>query len=130
LKPEPTSNAAGTAHRWWELAGYCRGLELINTGHYFDAHETLEDVWRELKDPERQFLQGLIQIAVALHHYSTGNLEGAQSVMARAAGNLAPYGNTFGNIELGALRAAVEQWRLALVEGGTEAPQVRVIISS
>ena len=29
------------------------GLELFNRGHFFDAHEVLEDVWRAL--PPRKF---------------------------------------------------------------------------
>jgi len=64
------------------------GVEFFNTGHFFDAHEAWEDVWRESAELERQWLQGLVQAAVALHHASRGNRIGAASVLARAVGNL------------------------------------------
>lgn len=118
------------AGRWWELAEYHRGLELLNTGHYFDAHEVLEAVWQNLQGPERLFLQALIQVAVALHHHATGNLEGAQSVMARAAANLAPYVDGFGNIEVNTLRSDIEIWLAALGKQRPEMPPLAVILVS
>src|SRR4029453_13980836 len=38
-----------------------RGLELIRAGEYFEAHEELEDEWREAPAGERDFLQGLVR---------------------------------------------------------------------
>ena len=107
---------------------YYRGLELLNHGRYFEAHEVLEDVWRATPGQERQFLQGLIQVAVALHHQSTGNLEGAGSVMRRAAHNLSAYSGDFGNIDVSALRTAVERWRRALRDGAAfPEPTIRIL---
>ena len=45
--------------------GYVRGVELIRTGGYFAAHEELEDDWRVAPQAERDFLQGLVHVAVA-----------------------------------------------------------------
>lgn len=98
-----------------------RGINLFNLADFFDAHEVWEDVWRAAPDGEKKFLQGLIQIAVGLHHYSTGNHLGAQSLLARACRNLAPYPQDFGGIDLSALRRAVEDFRQTLPDG----PQVR-----
>jgi len=67
---------------------FVEGVELFNRGRFFDAHEAWEDVWRDSTGEERRWLQGLVQIAVALHHESTGNAEGARSVLARAIENL------------------------------------------
>jgi predicted metal-dependent hydrolase len=67
------------------------GVKLFNEAKFFDAHEVLEDVWRAAPEPEKLFLQGLIQLAVALHHHSTGNLVGACSLLDRAALNLSNY---------------------------------------
>jgi predicted metal-dependent hydrolase len=66
---------------------YHHGIELFNQAEFYDAHEVLEDVWRASADPEKLFLQALIQTAVALHHHSTGNVIGCQSLMARALRN-------------------------------------------
>ena len=90
------------------------GLILFNAAQFFEAHEVLEDVWRAAPEPERKFLQGLIQIAVALHHHSTGNVIGCRSLLQRGLRNLAPYPDRHSRVELALFRDAVEQWRLAL----------------
>ncbi|MGB0742301.1 MAG: DUF309 domain-containing protein, partial [Planctomycetaceae bacterium] len=53
------------------------GVKLFNEGEFFACHDVLEDLWTEQVCPERTFLQGLIQLAVALHHFEEGNLGGA-----------------------------------------------------
>lgn len=95
-------------------AGYRRGLELFNRGEFFDAHEVLEDVWRAAPAVEKKFLQGLIQVAVGLHHHSRGNVIGARSLLARAHRNLSGYPARHGGIDLAALRTQVENWVGAL----------------
>lgn len=95
-------------------AGYRRGLELFNRGEFFDAHEVLEDVWRAAPAVEKKFLQGLIQVAVGLHHHSRGNVIGARSLLARAHRNLSGYPARHGGIDLAALRIQVENWVGAL----------------
>lgn len=93
---------------------YERGLELFNRGEFFDAHEVLEDVWRAAPAAEKKFLQGLIQVAVGLHHHSRGNLIGARSLLARAHRNLSAYPARHGGIDLAGLREQVERWVEAL----------------
>lgn len=104
-----------------------RGLDLLNRGRFFDAHEVLEDVWREAPSPERKFLQGLIQVAVALHHHSRGNVVGCRSVLARAARNLSSYSADHGGVDLASLRAALDAWLIALNAGKPTPPPPTVI---
>ena len=49
---------------------------------YFEAHEVLEEFWLDYRDDDRDYYQGLIQAAVALHHAAQGNREGARGVAA------------------------------------------------
>ena len=108
--------------------GFHRGIELFNQRHFYDAHEVWEDVWRESKAPEKKFLQGLIQVAVALHHHSTGNLVGARSLLERARKNLLPYPDKFGGIDLEALLEGMAIWRDALACGSVAAhPEIERI---
>ncbi|HUJ29368.1 MAG TPA: DUF309 domain-containing protein [Myxococcales bacterium] len=44
-----------------------RGVQLFNQGLYYEAHEAWEELWLELSDEPRVFLQGLIQVAAAGH---------------------------------------------------------------
>ena len=44
-----------------------RGAELFNRGLYWEAHEAWEELWLELEDEPKLFVQGLIQLAAAYH---------------------------------------------------------------
>jgi predicted metal-dependent hydrolase len=93
---------------------YLRGINLFNNAEFFDAHEALEDIWRAAPPENKKFLQGLVQVAVAFHHLSTGNRVGMRSVLERAIRNLAEPPGNFGQIELAALLQSLVQWREAL----------------
>jgi hypothetical protein len=58
-----------------------QGVEEFNRAYFFEAHETLEELWRETSGPLRPFYQGLIQLAVALYHLSNGNRRGALNLL-------------------------------------------------
>ena len=97
-------------------AEYLHGIGLFNRAAFFEAHEVLEDVWRASPEPEKKFLQGLIQIAVGLHHYGNGNLVGARSLLARASKNLARYPENFGGIQLTQLLNCIAEWQQSLAD--------------
>jgi predicted metal-dependent hydrolase len=97
-----------------DAINFQRGLTLFNTGEYFDAHEVWEDVWRAAPQEQKKFLQGLIQIAVALHHHSRGNTVGAGSLLARALRNLAKYPDSYAGVNLGSVRVAIRDCQHAV----------------
>ena len=97
--------------------GFQRGIELFNARQYFDAHEVWEDVWRAAPVEEKKFLQGLIQIAVALHHHSRGNREGTRSLLNRALRNLSHYPDSYAGVNLAAVRTAITRCQQALSAG-------------
>jgi len=90
-----------------------RGLELFNGGRFFDAHEALEDAWRESARGSalRRHLQGLVQVAVAFHHQSRENTRGARSVLDRAVRNLAGAEESFPDLDLDRLRTDLAKWQ-------------------
>ena len=63
-----------------EPALFHEGLHLFNTGEWFEAHETWEDIWRPAIGEKKRFYQGLIQAAVVIEHLRRGNPRGARSV--------------------------------------------------
>src|SRR5579864_3414930 len=97
--------------------GFELGLRLFNEGDFFEAHEVWEDVWRAAPREEKKFLQGLIQIAVGLHHHSTGNQVGARSLLARADKNLSAYNRGLEGLKLASLRHCLGEWISALDNG-------------
>ena len=107
----------------------CReGIELFNRAAFFEAHEALENVWRAAPRPEKKFLQGLIQVAVALHHYGNGNLPGARSVLRRAFRNLSLYPEGYGRIHSAGLLRTIAEWQRALDEGMPVPPLPRIVV--
>src|SRR2546425_10190753 len=67
------------------------GIRLFNDEYFFEAHEVLEDVWKQEHGEPRLFLQGLIQISAAYHHYQNGNLVGAATLLQRGADKIRKY---------------------------------------
>lgn len=108
-----------------DTSTFQRGLTLFNAREFFDAHEVWEDVWRAAPMEEKKFLQGLIQVAVALHHHSRGNLEGACSLLGRALRNLSPYPDSYAGVNLAAVRAAIAESQQAL-NAGAPLPPFRI----
>jgi predicted metal-dependent hydrolase len=98
------------------------GIRLFNAADFFEAHEVLEDVWRAAPEPERKFLQGLIQVAVALHHHSRGNRVGCRSLLERARRNLSIYPEAHGGLDLADLLHSLDLWRAALDQGHAVPP--------
>jgi predicted metal-dependent hydrolase len=66
---------------------------LIDAGHAFAAHEALEAAWKSAVADERDFWQGLAQLAVGLTHAQRGNAKGAVALLRRGADRIAPYGD-------------------------------------
>ena len=67
------------------------GINLINHGEYFEAHEILESAWGKETRAPRRMLQGLIQVSVMLHHLERENLNGAAKLAQRSLANLRPF---------------------------------------
>src|SRR5512133_2622045 len=62
-----------------------RAFGEFNRGDWFECHETLEDLWIGSEGEIRCFYQGVLQIAVALHHWRQGNFGGAILLLAGGA---------------------------------------------
>lgn len=107
----------------------CRqGLERLADGACFEAHELLESVWLLATGDTRRLLQGLIQIAVAWHHWQAGNLRGAQGVLARAHANLA--GLETAPLNLPGLLAELDAAAGAIQAGSGRLPPPRIRLSA
>jgi predicted metal-dependent hydrolase len=99
-------------------AEYLHGLELIRAGRYFDAHEALEVAWREAEAEERDFLQGLVHVAVAWYQAGRGNRNGCSRQLEKAARRLGPYRPSHRGVDLAATLARVAEAR-GLVDSGS-----------
>lgn len=96
---------------------YQAGLEAFNSGQFFEAHELWEDVWRETPEPNKRFLQGLIQVAAAFHHYSRQNALGTRKLLQAGLLKLEAFPDAHLGLEIEPLRSAVRGWVAALISG-------------
>ena len=95
------------------------GIALFNRGQYFDCHEVLEEVWLEFSGERKKFLQGLIQLAVALHHLRNNNPVGAGRLLAAAVEKLALDSPERKFFDVEGLLTAVASLRKQLAASGT-----------
>jgi len=98
--------------------GYERGLELIRGGRYFEAHEELEDAWRAAEPAERDFLQGLVHVAVAWYQAGRGRRIGCERQLAKARRRLGPYAPRHRGLDVADLLTQVET-AAARIESGS-----------
>ena len=122
----------------WSQGELCEGRRCFDSGAFFEAHEHWELVWLAAPEPEKTFLQALIQVAAAFHHLQRGNRAGTASLLQSALRRLESYPESFAGIAIAPLRAAVRQWvqmletdppspltpmpRLELTTGGNNSP--------
>jgi predicted metal-dependent hydrolase len=98
------------------------GSELFNQGRFFDAHEAWEEIWRSTTPEPRDFFQGLIQVAAALHQFRDLNRrEGPRRTLAKARRRLEPHAPSALGIDVENLLRHIEEWEEWL-ETPTEDP--------
>ena len=102
------------------------GIGLMRDGRWFDAHEALEDEWRDAPEPERDFLQGLVHVTVAWHHASRGNAPGASRQLEKAARRLGPYTPAHRGVDVSSVLGQVEAASARVSEGLLDLLPVRI----
>ena len=64
------------------------GMNLFNSCQWYKSHDIFEEIWHETGGPERQLLQGILQVAVAQVHLENSNINGAMILYGEALGRL------------------------------------------
>mgnify|MGYP001376838682 CR=1 FL=1 len=67
------------------------GMKLFNSCQWYKSHDVFEEIWHETGGPERQLLQGILQVAVAQVHLENNNLNGATILYGEALGRLKKF---------------------------------------
>ena len=92
--PHPTIDSAGHSYGlaeadvdfvvsdWQNSEDYRYGIDLLNHGYYWEAHEALEGIWHHLgrKNQHAQFIQALILLAVSCLHKRRGKMSACRKV--------------------------------------------------
>ncbi len=94
-----------------------RGFEQFNAREFFAAHETWEEIWLAAPEPDKTFLQGIIQVAAAFHHYCRGNTAGTQSLLDAGLQKLSKFPADYRGLQLEALCCEARRWLELLAFG-------------
>ena len=106
--------------------GLDEGLRLIRTGAYFAAHEELEDEWRAAPADERDFLQGLVHVAVAWYQAGRGNRIGCERQLEKATRRLGPYAPAHRGVDVARVLDSVATAAAIAESGSLELPPPRL----
>jgi predicted metal-dependent hydrolase len=106
--------------------GLERGIDLIRAGAFFEAHEELEDEWREAPQSERDFLQGLVHVAVAWYQAGRGNRPGCERQLEKAERRLNPYRPEHRGLDVATVLEDVAAARELVRSGSLELPPPRL----
>lgn len=106
---------------------YLKGIEFFNTCEFFESHEAWEELWQEDFGPARKFLQGLIQAAVALHHFGNGNIRGAKKVYFGSCGYLESYRPKYMGLDLDKFLAEMKICFAEVIAAAEDYPQIDIV---
>jgi uncharacterized protein len=103
-------------------------IRLFNQAEFHECHEVLEELWNQQGEPEKQFTQGLLQIAVGTYHYQRQNLKGTIKLYHRGLARIRPFTPAHQGIDVQTLINQAEKL-LAAAENHQLTPPFMPIIS-
>jgi predicted metal-dependent hydrolase len=98
---------------------FLKGIEEFNQQLFFECHETLEELWLEEHGEERQFFQGIIQIAAGYFKLEQGVPVGAVKLWRTGLEKLNAYQPVYLGMNVEALMQSVRE-NLAKLEGAQQ----------
>ncbi|HXZ19539.1 MAG TPA: DUF309 domain-containing protein [Candidatus Acidoferrales bacterium] len=91
-------------------AAFTRGIRQFNSRQFWNSHESWEAIWLTAPQPDKTFLQGIIQIAAAFYHHQKKNHAGMRSLMRRGLAKVEEFPPDYRGLCLEKLRLAVREW--------------------
>lgn len=79
---------------------FWQGVEQFNQQEFYACHDTLEAIWINAPPSDKNFFQGILQIAVALYHLGNLNWRGAVILMGEGISRLSNYPANYGEIDV------------------------------
>lgn len=93
---------------------YYEFFKKFNEGEYYECHDLLEEIW--MTDKRNKFLQGMLQVAVAIYHFQNGNIYGSRALFQSAYQYLQPYRPKYWDLDLEPVITYIEKGLSVLPE--------------
>jgi predicted metal-dependent hydrolase len=97
---------------------FWQGVDQFNQQEFYACHDTLEAIWINAMPADKNFFQGILQIAVALYHLGNENWQGAVTLMGEGIYRLHAYPSLYGGIDVDEFVADAAQLLAQLQAGG------------
>lgn len=106
--------AQAVAPEFWQA------VKQFNQGQFYDCHDTLEALWMEAAYPNRNFYQGILQIAVACYHLGNQNWRGAVILLGEGISRLQSYQPACAGVDVAQLITQSAQLLTNLQQAGPD----------
>jgi uncharacterized protein len=105
---------------------FVEGVRHFNVCDFYEAHEVWEDLWTDYQGPSRRFYQGLIQVAVCLHHFGNENTRGAVKLYHGCQTYLNDYRPRYEGVDLDKLLGDLERCCAELLSSDEPIPSAKI----
>ncbi|MCY7320445.1 MAG: DUF309 domain-containing protein [Phormidesmis sp. CAN_BIN36] len=99
---------------------FWQAVEQFNQGDFYACHDTLEAIWIEAPTFEKNFYQGILQVAVALYHLGNHNWRGAVILLGEGLNRLRKYQPEYEGVDVDRLISDGTSLLTALQQIGAE----------
>lgn len=99
-------------------------VEQFNQKQFYECHDSLEALWMEAPEFEKNFYQGILQVAVAFYHLSNHNWQGAVILLGEGRRRLQRYQPTYAGLDIDGFVVRVAETLLQLQQSGAEKVEV------
>ncbi|MGH2619644.1 MAG: DUF309 domain-containing protein [Anaerolineales bacterium] len=96
------------------------GLELLNSGEYFEAHEVLEKAWMEAPEWHGYLYRSLLQVSVAYLQVQRANYAGAVKMLLRLKQWLEPIPDQCSGVDIAGLKRNMAEFSAAVEAAGAD----------
>ena len=101
-------------------AEFWQGVKAFNQKQFYVCHDQLEALWMESAEDNRNFYQGILQIAVAGYHLKNDNWQGTVTLLGEGIRRLHPYQPSWEDIDITRLISESHQLLIELQQCGVE----------
>ena len=106
---------------------FLQGVAFFNECEFFEAHDAWEELWADYSGPSRRFYQGLIQVAVCLHHFGNGNIRGSKKLYFGCRSYLEEYQPHHHGVDVKGLLDQLEICCREILESTEDFPKIDII---
>ncbi|MGH2414140.1 MAG: DUF309 domain-containing protein [Microcystaceae cyanobacterium] len=79
---------------------FWQGIEEFNQCQFYACHDTLEALWMEATELDKNFYQGILQIAVGCYHLGNHNWRGAVILLGEGVKRLSSYQPNYESVDV------------------------------